>query len=450
MLLSLVVQAKPVHVDSLRYWTAPNKSRLIFDVSSAVHYKILRLNKPERVVIDFQNTKLSKKLIQPPADHPLFKRLRSSARNKKNLRVVLDLKERVSSKSYTLKPTKKKGHRLVLDLLAKNKKGRPTSVLKKKRKKKTKKIARRPVRDVVIAIDPGHGGKDSGAIGKHGTQEKKVVLKIAKKLAILVNKKRGMKAIMVREGDQFIDLRRRMEIARSKNADFFVSIHADSFGNSNAKGASVFTLSRDGASSEEARWLAQHENSADLVGGVRLADKEKMVADLLYDLSQKATKDASRNAAKKVLDQFKNIGHLHGDSIQKAGFMVLKSPDIPSILVETAFISNPSEEKKLKSQRHQLKMAKAIFKGIVGYFNENAPRDTHFSMKSKSNARYVASAKQKGRKLKTNKKHTISRGDTLSEIANHYGVSMRSLKTANSLSGGTRIKTGQILIIPAG
>lgn len=454
VLLSLVVQAKQVRVDSLRYKTAPDHSRVIFDVSSAVRYKILRLNKPERVVIDLKNTKLLKRLAQPAANHPLFKRIRSAARNKKNLRVVIDLKDGVTSKSFTLKPAKTKGHRLVVDLFANNKKVtfankkiKPSPTLK--RKKAVNKAIRKPSRDIIIAVDAGHGGSDPGALGKGGSKEKDVVLQIAKKLATQINKKKGMKAVLVRDKDELIDLRKRMEIARSKNADLFVSIHADAFDNAKAKGASVFTLSSKAAIKEAKKnWLGKNKRYSDLVGGVKLADKEAVVASVLVDLSQKATEDVSRKIAKKVLKQFDNIGHLHSHSVKKQGFMVLKAPDIPSILVETAFISNPSEEKKLKSHRHQIKMANAIFKGIVGYYRENPPRETYFAMKQ--NANTVASVKQKRKsRLKTNKKHVIARGDTLSEIAALYGVSMRSIKSANSL-GGTRIKTGQILIIPRG
>lgn len=448
VLLSLVVQAKQVRVDSLRYRTAPNHSRVIFDVSSAVRYKISRLNKPERVVIDLKNTKLSKRLAQPDTNHPLFKRIRSAARNKKNLRVVIDLKEGVSSKSFTLKPAATKGHRLVVDLFAKNKRAKSTPIRKKK--KTVNKTIRKPSRDIIIAVDAGHGGSDPGALGKGGSKEKDIVLQIAKKLATQINKKKGMKAILVRDKDELIDLRKRMEIARSKNADLFISIHADAFDNVKAKGASVFTLSSKAAIKEaQNNWLGKNKRYSDLVGGVKLADKEAVVASVLVDLSQKATEDVSRNIAKKVLKQFKNIGHLHSHRVKKQGFMVLKAPDIPSILVETAFISNPSEEKKLKSHRHQLKMANAIFKGIVGYYKENPPRDTYFAIES--NANTIAAVKQKRRSRLTvsSKKHVIARGDTLSEIAAYYGVSMRSIKSVNSL-GGSRIKTGQILIIPRG
>ncbi|MEQ1530267.1 MAG: N-acetylmuramoyl-L-alanine amidase, partial [Methylococcales bacterium] len=242
--------------------------------------------------------------------------------------------------------------------------------------------AERPVsvtgknKHIIVAIDAGHGGDDPGAHGAKGTEEKKVVFAIAQKLAALINAQPGMKAVMVRKGDYYVDLRKRMKIARAANADLFVSIHADAFQNAGVSGASVFTLSNKGATSEAARWLANSENASDLVGGVSLDDKDDVLASVLLDLSQSATQEASVNVARKVLKNFENIGELHYKAVQKAGFLVLKSPDIPSILVETAFISNPDEELKLVNPAHQSVIAKAIFKGIRSYFNQVSPETT--------------------------------------------------------------------------
>jgi N-acetylmuramoyl-L-alanine amidase len=431
----ITAQAKQVHIDSLRYWTAPDHTRMVFDVSSPAIHQVFLLEKPgraPRLVIDFRDAKLSKALAQPPLNHKLFQRVRSARRNNKGLRVVVDLKVPVKPKSFSLQPSKTYGHRLVVDLFADNKKTAKTAKTAKttKNKRIAIKTAVNRARDIVVAIDAGHGGEDSGAHGPGGTLEKKVVLKIAKKLAAQINKKPGMKAVLVRKGDYYINLRKRMKIARAANADLFVSIHADAFKNSKVKGASVFTLSKRGASSELARWLAEKENAADLVGGVVLADKEPMVKTVLMDLTQDETKRASKNVAEKVLKNFGKIGALHKNSIQKARFVVLKSPDIPSILVETAYISNPGEEKKLRSAHYQQKMATAIYKGIVAYFSQNAPADTYFALKSK-------------------KRHTISRGETLSGIAHQYGVTMRSIKSVNALASN-QIRIGQVLTIPKG
>ena len=430
-LLISTAYAEQVKLDSLRYWTAPDHTRMVFDVNTVAPHQIFLLENPSRLVIDFSNTKLMTPLAQPPANHALFSRVRSATRNKKDLRVVVDLSAAVvTPKSFSLKPSKTYGHRLVVDLFNKGKKTRVANAKKYQKKRTVTKTVKNKARDIIIAIDAGHGGEDPGAHGPRGTQEKKVVLAISKKVAALINKKPGMKAVLVRKGDYYIKLRKRMQIARAHKADLFVSIHADAFKNSKVRGASVFTLSNRGASSEAARWLAKHENSADLVGGVKLADKEDMLASVLMDLSQTATKEASRDVAGKILRNFKGIGHLHKNDVQKAGFMVLKSPDIPSILVETAFISNPGEERKLRSSAHQSKIAKAIYSGVVSYFNMHAPSGTYMALNS-------------------NKRHKISRGETLSGIAHQYGVSMKSIKSVNALANN-QIRIGQVLKIPRG
>lgn len=427
----LVVQAETVKVGSLRYWTAPDHTRLVFDVSKPVSHNAFLLDNPTRLVIDIKQASLSKALPQPPKNHALFSGIRSAARKKNDLRIVADLKAEIKISSFSLPPNKKYGHRLVVDLFNSNKISVPT--IKKKNAISAKvvtKTVKNKARDIVVAIDAGHGGDDPGAHGPKGTQEKKVVLSIAKKLAALIDKTAGMKAVLVRTGDYYIGLRKRMQIARKAKADLFISIHADAFTNSKVRGASVYTLSRRGASSEAARLLAKNENAADLVGGVSLADKDDVLAIVLMDLSQTATKEASKNVAAKILKNFKAIGRLHSKNVQKAEFMVLKSPDIPSILIETAFISNPSEEKKLKSSRHQAKMANAIYRGVLTYFQQYAPADTFFAQNA-------------------NKKHVISRGDTLSGIAQHYGVSMRAIKKQNRLASN-KIRVGQVLKIPNG
>jgi N-acetylmuramoyl-L-alanine amidase len=423
-----VTFAAQTKVKVLRINSSDERTRLIFDVSQALEHKIFQLNNPRRLVIDFSNTALNKKIAQSTKKYPLLKRIRVAARNKKDLRVVIDLQDRVTPKSFTLKPSKKYGHRLVIDLP--NTKKSYT----KKHNKKTK-VAKAVTGNnglFVVAVDAGHGGKDPGAHGKHGTLEKKVVFQIAQKLANLINKQPGMKAIMVRKGDYFVSLRDRMKIARSANADLFVSIHADAFKNSKVTGASVFTLSQHGASSEAARWLAKHENSADLIGGITLDDKDDVLASVLLDLSQTASQDISQLVAQEVLNNFGNIGNLHSNSVQKAGFVVLKSPDMPSILVETAFISNPSEEKRLKSNKYQYKMAKAIQQGILSYARKHN----------------VALNKVPGNKNK--RIHKISRGETLLGIALKYGVTLDQLKHANMIARSNKIRIGQVLKIPVG
>lgn len=422
-LLPAIAGARQISVNGMRFWTAPDYTRVVFDLSAQPNHEVFLLDNPRRLVIDINNARLSRALTQPAIDHPLFSRIRSASRKHKDLRVVIDLKASTTPKSFVLKPNQTYGHRLVVDLGLKS----AQNTFAAKQTIKNTLPAGAP-RDIVIAIDAGHGGEDPGASGKNGTKEKHVVLAIAKKLNKMVNNYPGMRAVMVRKGDYYVGLRKRMTIARNARADFFVSIHADAFKKRRVKGASVFTLSRKGASSEAARWLADHENSADLVGGVSLDDKEDVLASVLLDLSQTSANAASQDVAKRVLKNFSKIGHLHSNKVQNAGFVVLKSPDIPSILVETAFISNPGEERKLRSSKHQKRMARAIFNGIVGYFQRKALPGT----------RMAAS------------KHIISKGDTLSAIALRYGVSMRRLKTANSLANNNRIRVGQVLAIPRG
>ncbi len=439
--LSGQLAAKQVKVDSLRFWTAPDSTRLVFGVSSNPVHNIFLLDNPSRLVIDFKNTFKNRSIIQPPASHPVLSRIRSAPRNKSSLRVVIDLKRPVNPQSFVLKPNKTYGHRLVVDLkhgeqISRIAKKTTTTIIKTPTRI-SKKTAPFPIKsaassyyhpkELVIAIDAGHGGEDSGALGSRGTQEKKVVLAIAKKLERMVHNYPGMKPVMVRKGDYYVGLRQRMTIARKARADLFISIHADAFKKRSVNGASVYTLSNKGASSEAARWLAKHENAADLVGGVSLDDKSDMLKTVLLDLSQTATQDASFDVAGKILKNFGKIGRLHSHSVQNAGFMVLKSPDIPSILVETAFISNPGEERKLRSSKDQQKMAKAIFRGILDYFQYSAPAEIRMA----------------------GTKHKISRGETLSEIAVQYGVSMKRLRSINSLAGN-KIQVGQVLSIPQG
>ncbi|HEY9198027.1 MAG TPA: N-acetylmuramoyl-L-alanine amidase [Gammaproteobacteria bacterium] len=290
-------------------------------------------------------------------------------------------------------------------------------------------------RELIIAIDAGHGGKDVGARGPSGTHEKDVVLAIARKLAALVEKEPGMRPVLVRDGDYFIRLRERMNKARKQRADLFVSIHADAFSDHRARGSSVFVVSERGASSEMARMLAAQENAADLVGGVSLNDKDELLKSVLLDLSQSASIEASMNVADNVLGELKQVGRVHKTRVQQAGFMVLKSPDVPSVLVETAFISNPEEERQLRDSRHQQRLAQAIMKGIRAYFRDNPPPGT------------VVAARDASGSDVSGREHVIKRGETLSEIAKRYAVSMDRLRASNGLSDDT-VRVGGVLRIP--
>jgi N-acetylmuramoyl-L-alanine amidase len=287
-------------------------------------------------------------------------------------------------------------------------------------------------RDVVVAVDAGHGGEDPGATGsRFRTKEKMVTLEIARRLKRLIDAEPGMRAVLTRTGDYYIGLRKRMALARKHRADLFVSIHADAFRDKRVRGASVYVLSQRGASSEAARWLAEKENASDLVGGVSLDDKDDVLASVLLDLSQSATQHASLSAAAKVYGELGRVGKTHGRRVQQAGFMVLKSPDIPSMLVETGFISNPGEETNLRDPKYQERMARAIMKGVQRFFEASPPPQTLLAQRQKKAL-----------------KHVIERGDTLSEIADRYRVSIASLRRENQIRSDNHIRIGQVLVIP--
>ena len=415
--------AAPVEVENVRMWPAPDHTRVVLDISAPVEHTLFTLKNPNRIVIDLRNVKVPQPVPRPDPQDSFLSNIRTAVRNQSDFRVVLDLKRAARPKSFLIRPNKKYGHRLVIDLLESSDGQRLAN--------KEKQIQARgasDLREVVIAIDAGHGGEDPGAVGRKGTREKDVVLAIARRLESLVQAEPGMRAVMVRSGDYYISLRQRIEIARQNKADFLVSIHADAFKNNRARGSSVYVLSRRGASSEAARWLADQENSADLIGGVSLDDKDDLLASVLLDLSQTATLSASSDAASMVLTQLRKVGNMHKHSVQKAGFLVLKSPDVPSILIETAFISNAKEERKLRDSSHQEALARAILRGIRGYFERNALPGT----------------------LLAARKHVIARGDTLSKIASRYGVPLDRLVKANGLERNKidKIDVGQVIRIP--
>jgi len=289
-------------------------------------------------------------------------------------------------------------------------------------------------RDVVIAVDAGHGGDDPGAIGPGQLYEKDVVLAIATKLSAMFDKEPGFKAELTRKGDYYLAHRKRTDIARQAEADVFISIHADAFKTPDASGASVYVISQKGATSETARWLAEKENRADLIGGVGLDDKDDVLAGVLLDLTSTHSLSASLDMGQQVLNAIKPLNHLHKKQVEQAAFLVLKSPDIPSLLIETGFISNPAEAKKLRTRAHQERMAKAIYTGVKSYVGRNPPLGSYLAWKNQVKPADLATYK-------------IVRGDTLSAIAFKHSVSAERLKTYNGLRND-RIKIGQLLKIP--
>lgn len=422
LLLSLwptLVFAKS-QVQDVRVWSSAEKTRVVFDLSAPVRHRIFTLAKPYRIVIDLAHTRLPNPLPHEDFGSELLHGLRSAQKESGILRVVLDLAYAAHPKSFLLKPYKNHGYRLIVDLTPTGK-GKPQS----KPAKTTVVAATKRLRDVIIAIDAGHGGEDPGAIGPTGVKEKDVVLAIARELARLVEREPGMDPVMIRDGDYYIGLRDRIREARQQRADLFISVHADAFTHPAAHGASVFVLSERGASSEAARYLAQKENESDYIGGVSLDDKNDLLAQMLLDLSQTSVRRESFEVANRILDGLEGVGRVHKQKVQYANFVVLKAPDVPSLLVETAFISNPYEERKLSSKHHQRQLAKAIMDGIRYYFYSNPLPNT----------------------LLAQRRHIIGRGDTLSEVAQHYDVSLSQLRLANGLDNDS-IQAGDVLLIP--
>lgn len=424
--------AAQVAVEGLRVSTAPDQTRLALHVDGAVSHRIFTLSDPERVVLDIPGARLKAQL--PPVDpqDAILVGLRSGVRDQGELRIVMDLKQPVRVKSFPLGPEGDQGHRLVVELIPKG----PSSQRGKDRDAAPPPPRGRApaARPVLVAIDAGHGGQDPGAIGARGTLEKEVTLAIARRLEALVKKEPGMRPLMIREGDAFVHLHQRIQKAREAKADLFISIHADAFTNPNVRGSSVFTLSERGATSEAAKWLADRENSADQLGGVDLKSSDDVLANVLLNMSQNATLEHSGEAAGAVLRNLSRLGDTHRGQVQKAGFVVLKSPDIPSMLVETAFISNPEEEARLTTPAHQQRLAEAILAGIKAYFRKYPPPGTDTA--SVSGARGGPT-------------YVIQPGDTLSDIAKRHGVSLSALRSANRLEGD-HIQVGQALTIPGG
>jgi N-acetylmuramoyl-L-alanine amidase len=412
---------------------------VLFTLDSPVAHKVFTLTNPNRVVIDFADTNLAVDLQRINLGKQLIKYIRSGHPNQQTLRLVFEVNQVVKTKTNPLHAIKAAKHGFSLDLAASNHllmkpaqapttqsvKTRPSSV----KPVKVRHAPTKALRNVVVVLDPGHGGKDPGARGPRFTEEKHITLAIALKLKQIIDKQPGMRAVLTRRGDYYIGLRERLKIARKYNADVFISIHADAFIHQQSNGASVFALSQSGATSEAARWLAEKENYSEL-GGVNLADLDDqsgLVRTVLIDLSQTATIGASLHMGEKVLRNLDTMTTLHNNKVEQARFMVLKSPDIPSILIETGFISNPREEKNLVSPAYQTHLAQAIFHGLKGYFWDYPPQGTRIAGNSMI--------------------HVVRRGESLSKVAAQYHVSAAALQAANHLSR-LQLQAGQKLIIP--
>lgn len=391
LLLAAAAQAQVV---SSRIWPARDYTRVTLESKSELRYTLISVKNPERLVIDLEGVELNAALAaldgKVATGDPYIEKLRVGRNRPGVVRLVLDLKTEVKPQAFTLKPIADYGHRLVIDLypvvpqdpLAAliEAQGRPAArepaVDKPAEATAEKPPADKPkvARLATIVIDPGHGGEDPGARGRLGTREKDVTLLIGKRLKALIDAEPDMRAVLTRDADFYVPLGVRVDKARRVKADLFVSVHADAFIRPHARGSSVFALSERRATSEAARWLAKKENEADLVGGVNIDVKDRYLAQTLLDLSQTATIDHSLRLGSAVLGELGQVNTLHKPRVEQASFAVLKSPDVPSILVETAFISNPDEEKRLNDEEYQDKLARAILAGIKRYLAKHPPR----------------------------------------------------------------------------
>lgn len=486
-----------VAVEGLRLWRGDDKTRLVFDLDAPARHTLSTMSGPDRLVIDVEQGRLGAALHAVDVNGTQIRTIRSGRYGNDRLRIVLDLHAAVRANSFTLGPSSGQGHRLVVDLvgavsasarartppapvaadanapppvppaertpapvtpppavapaaplseiatiLPEDRASAPSATPARDTTEaaaappRSAPLPPQPVRGrrILIAIDAGHGGQDPGAIGPKRVREKDVVLAIARELQKRVDAQPGYRATLIRNGDYFIPLHKRRDLARQRGADLFVSVHADAFTHARARGASVYALSQRGATSVSAAFLAQRENGADLIGGVDLGAKDPMVAGVLTDLSMTATLDASLGAGARVLGSMGRIAHLHKRRVEQAGFMVLKSPDMPSILVETGFISNPLEAERLSNAGYQRNMASAIFAGLGDYFLGSPPPGTQVALSVRAGARPA--------------QYTITRGDTLSGIAERYRVSVSDIVRTNGLGGGNDIRAGQTIVIP--
>ncbi len=412
---------RSVFILNIRVSVDSDTTRIVFDTDAPAKHAIFPLHEPERVVIDLNDTTLSSKaLAGVKFAQSIIRNIRHASREQGDLRLVLDLNKRAGARSFLLPPTGRFGNRLVIDLYPQQSETHAPVLSTHRPAEK--------LRDVIIAIDAGHGGKDPGAIGRRGTKEKDVVLAVARKLESLVKRERGMRPVMTRTRDVYLPLKSRIKHARKHQADLFISIHADASKQRRVRGASVYVLSENGASSEAAKWLAERENAADLLGGVSLDDKDDLLAKVLLDLSQTATIEASMDLGKDMLGELKRVGLVHSKRVEQAGFAVLKSPDVTSVLVESAVISNPADEKRLRTKSYQQAIAKSLLRGLRNYFEDNAPPGTFLAQFNRT-------------------RHVIREGDTLSAIAQRYAVDVKQIRAFNALRGD-RIRVGQVLRIP--
>jgi len=466
--------AQAAELKGARVWAGPEYTRVVLDASGPLRYTISQ--KDGQVVVDLPGSRTTSSFSSPSAQG-LYRGM-SHARIGDGMQLTAKVAPASRLKSFVLKPASGTDYRLVLDLYPASASvataapaeaapapvvQAPAAVPSYSNPTHSRRVAAEQAaamlngqRQVVVAIDAGHGGKDQGAHGPGGTLEKNVTLAVARDLAAQINRQPGMKAVLTRDSDFYIPLKQRYQIAREHNADLFVSIHADAFTSDDARGSSVWVLSPRGKTSEAARWLADRENRADLIGGTTLDDKDDSLAKVLLDLQQGWAMQASDVVAGNVLKALAQLGPTHRGYVERANFVVLRSPDVPSILVETAFISNPAEERRLRDPAHQKKLAEAVMGGVRNYFESTPPPGTWFAAEAaRRNGVQLASSSDSGagKAVATGTPardvHKVGRGESLSSIARQYGVSVGALKNANQINSNT-VRAGTTLTIPAG
>ena len=422
-----VVAGADNRLNNVRVHAGPKETRVVLDTSMKSDFTLETLTNPDRLVIDLVDTEPGRALQHPVLEGLVVQRIRSARRARGTYRVVLDLERGVERRVFSLPPVADYGHRLVIDLDA------PAEVVRQRD------LAPQAAgeRDVVVAIDAGHGGEDPGAIGDGGVYEKRVVLAIANKVAALLAGRPGYRVALVRDGDYYVGLRERIEIARKRErADLFVSIHADAFRLPSVDGASVYALSTAGATSESARWLADRENQADLIGGVgdvSLAAHSEDVQEAILELSMDQTLVHSLEVGATVLEALDEVTKVRKKRVEQAEFVVLKSPDVPSILVETGYLSNPREAALLRTEAYQRKIARAIVAGLDRYIRRHPPPDSLIAAMMDAEPY----------------RHVIRRGETMSGIAARYQVTIGAIRSANRVEPD-RIRAGDVLLIPRG
>jgi len=424
-------------IEDARFWRDDEYSRLVFDAGEALEYSVFMLEDPYRVVIDISDARLRVNLDAIDFSGSTVRSIRHAVRNGNDLRVVLDVSEAVNPTSFTLQPGESMHHRLVIDLYDLDRRA-PV------REPRPEPETDNPRRDVVVAIDAGHGGDDPGAIGHDGRiREKDVALAISRAVYERLQGVPGYHPVMVRSGDYFVQLQRRPQLARQNRADIFLSIHADSFRSARAEGVTLYALSQSTAEAENNRRVAERENSAGLLGGLTgetsLAQYEEDLALTLLDLSMNWSIEQSINAGTHILDAVGRVATLRRDKPQRANLWVLRSPDIPSLLIETGYLSNPTEARRLTSPAYQQRLGDAIVRGVMSYFHETPPEGTLLAWQKANGELPPIST--------PSSEYVVRRGDSLSLIAQRQGVSLRALRAANNLSGDV-IHVGQTLVIP--